>query len=180
MWFEKKINSKTKKEKYLFREKYTDSLTGKERTVSITFDKNTRETRTKAQKILLSKISKLQQDDTRTLKSITFGELVEQWLEYYNKQVRDSTAYTVKGNVKLILEMVGKDTLAIKITPQYLRKKFEEIMLGDRNISPSYARAIKTRLKAIFEYGIDHHYLKENPIDRLKIPKKKKRSSSNH
>lgn len=178
MWFEKKINSKTKKEKYLFREKYTDSLTGKERTVSITFDKNTRETRTKAQKILLSKISKLQQDDTRTLKSITFGELVEQWLEYYNKQVRDSTAYTVKGNVKLILEMVGKDTLAIKITPQYLRKKFEDIMLGDRNISPSYARSIKTRLKAIFEYGIDHHYLKENPIDRLKLPKKKKEAQA--
>ncbi|WP_459788718.1 tyrosine-type recombinase/integrase, partial [Lactococcus garvieae] len=178
MWFEKKINSKTKKEKYLFREKYTDNLTGKERTVSITFDKNTRETRTKAQKILLSKISKLQQDDTRTLKPITFGELVEQWLEYYNKQVRDSTAYTVKGNVKLILEMVGKDTLALKITPQYLRKKFEDIMLGDRNISPSYARAIKTRLKAIFEYGIDHHYLKENPIDRLKIPKKKKEAQA--
>ncbi|WP_459788720.1 tyrosine-type recombinase/integrase, partial [Lactococcus garvieae] len=71
-----------------------------------------------------------------------------------------------------------KDTLALKITPQYLRKKFEDIMLGDRNISPSYARAIKTRLKAIFEYGIDHHYLKENPIDRLKIPKKKKEAQA--
>lgn len=178
MWIEKKNSIKTNTEKYLFREKFIDNLTGKERTVSITFDKNTRETRTKAQKILLSKISKLQQDDTRTLKPITFGELVEQWLEYYNKQVRDSTAYTVKGNVKLILEMVRKDTLASKITSSYLRKKFEDIMLGDRNISPSYARAIKIRLKAIFEYGIDHHYLKDNPIDRLKLPKKKKEAQA--
>ncbi|AYG01675.1 tyrosine-type recombinase/integrase [Lactococcus allomyrinae] len=179
MWIEQKstIDKKNKDKiiiKYLFREKFVDNLTEKERTVSITFDKNTRETRTKAQKILLSKISKLQQDDTRALTPITFGELVTEWLDFYNKQVRSSTAYTVKGNVKLILEMVDKDTVATKITTQFLRKKFEKVMLGDRDISINYARSIRTRLKSIFEYGIDHHYLKENPIDRLKMPKKKK------
>ncbi|MBL3715575.1 tyrosine-type recombinase/integrase [Lactococcus garvieae] len=177
MWIEKKINPETNKVKYLFREKYNDNLTGKKRTISVTFDKNTRETRTKAQKILLSRISLRQQDSSRSLKTITFENLANKWFEYYKKQVKDSTVYSVQGQVKIIIEMVGKDTLPAKITPQYLRHKFEEIMFSDttkHKVSTSYARSLKSRLNAIFNYGIDHHYLIENPIDKLKIPNKKK------
>lgn len=57
MWIEQKTNGK-----YLFREKYVDFLTKKEKTVSVTMDKNTRETRSKAQKLLLTKITKIKQD----------------------------------------------------------------------------------------------------------------------
>lgn len=168
MWEETARNGKV-----LFREKFIDNLTGKERTASITFDKSTRETRTKAQKILLAKISKLQHDETRTLTPIRFGKLVEEWSEFYKRQVRSSTAYTVKGNIKFILEVFSPDIIVSKITLKLIRSKFEEAMLGERDISTAYARSIRTRLKSIFEYAIDHGYLKENPIIRFRLPKKK-------
>ena len=60
MWIEQKANGK-----FLFREKFIDTLTEKEKTVSVTLDKNTRETRSKAQKLLLTKISKLKQNESR-------------------------------------------------------------------------------------------------------------------
>ncbi|WP_174519820.1 phage integrase SAM-like domain-containing protein, partial [Pseudolactococcus raffinolactis] len=91
----------------------------------------------------------------------------------YTKQVRSSTAYTVKGNVKLILEMVDPDILVSKITTSYIRSKFEAVMFGDRNISTTYARSIRTRLKSIFQYACEHGYLTENPINNFRLPKKK-------
>lgn len=72
MWIEKKINKKTKQIKYFFREKYVDNLTEKEKTISITFDKNTRETRTMVQKILLKKIFESQNNPKKRLIPITF------------------------------------------------------------------------------------------------------------
>ena len=62
MRIEQKANGK-----FLFREKFIDNLTEKEKTVSVTLDKNTRETRSKAQKLLLTKISKLKQNESRKI-----------------------------------------------------------------------------------------------------------------
>lgn len=44
--------------KYKFCEQYVDNLTNKRREVSVTLDKDNRVTRSNAQKVLLSKISK--------------------------------------------------------------------------------------------------------------------------
>lgn len=53
MWIEDLPNGK-----YKFCEQYTDTLTGQRRKVTVTLQKNTRETRNQAQKQLLAKIIK--------------------------------------------------------------------------------------------------------------------------
>ncbi len=110
MWIEQKPNGK-----FLFREKYRDQFTGKQKIISVTLDKDTRITRSQAQKILLTKISKSQHHASNAISPIVFSDLVSEWFQLYTKQVRSSTAYTVKGNVKLILEMVDPDILVSKI-----------------------------------------------------------------
>ena len=51
MWSEKKPNGK-----YIFRERYTDPMTGKQKIVSVTLDRDTAASRKKAEQALLSKI----------------------------------------------------------------------------------------------------------------------------
>lgn len=62
--------------KYKFCEQYVDNLTNKRREVSVTLDKDNRVTRSNAQKVLLSKISKKQHNPDKNITSITFGKLM--------------------------------------------------------------------------------------------------------
>ena len=73
MWTEK-----TKNGKYKHVERYTDPVTGKEKKVSITTEKNTAQARKTAQRALLVKIDNLL--DARTISNITLSELREKWL----------------------------------------------------------------------------------------------------
>ena len=172
MWIEQKTNGK-----YLFREKYVDFLTEKEKTVSVTLDKNTRETRSKAQKLLLSKITKIKQDKSRKIVPIKFKDLATQWESIYIKQVKTNSQLSIKANLKLIIESIEPDAISHKITTIYLNKLMETLVFGDRDISESYAKVLKIRLRAIFEYGVNHGHLKSNPASALVIPKKVKDST---
>ena len=171
MWVEQKTNGK-----YLFREKYMDYLTEKEKTVSVTLDKNTRETRSKAQKLLLAKITKLKQNESRKIIPIKFGDLATSWQDTYIKQVKTNSQLSIKANLRILIEVIGKESIAHKITTVYLNKKIESLVYGNKDISESYAKVLKTRLKAIFDYGITHGNLKVNPAIDVVIPKKSKES----
>ena len=171
MWVEQKTNGK-----YLFREKYMDYLTEKEKTVSVTLDKNTRETRSKAQKLLLAKITKLKQNESRKIIPIKFGDLATSWQDTYIKQVKTNSQLSIKANLKILIEVIGEESIAHKITTVYLNKKIETLVYGDKDISENYAKVLKTRLKAIFDYGITHGNLKVNPAIDVVIPKKSKES----
>ena len=169
MWVE---NSKSGK--YLFREKYIDRLTGKEKTASITFEKDNRKTRAEASRLLNAKIAKINSKDNKVIIPITFKELVDNWEKIYTSTLSPNTVLSVKANIKILTKSIGNDTLVDKINSIYLTKKIEDLMFGDENISESYAKTLKTRLNKIFEYGISHGHLENNPIEKVKIPKKKK------
>ncbi|HCS85337.1 MULTISPECIES: tyrosine-type recombinase/integrase [Lactococcus] len=169
MWVETTPNGKFK-----YCEQYIDNLTGKKKKVSTTFPKNTRETRSKAQKILLSKIAKKQSDENKEIISITFEKLTEKWLDVYKHQIRSSTFVSVESHLGLLKEIIGTDTIVHKITPIFLNKKIEELMFQEEGISQSYATTLKSRLNKIFEFAITHGHLKSNPVENMKIPRKKK------
>lgn len=169
MWVETTPNGKFK-----YCEQYIDNLTGKKKKVSTTFPKNTRETRSKAQKILLSKIAKKQSDENKEIISITFEKLTEKWLDVYKHQIRSSTLVSVESHLGLLKEIIGTDTIVHKITPIFLNKKIEELMFQEDGISQSYATTLKSRLNKIFDFAITHGHLKSNPVENMKIPRKKK------
>ena len=150
------------------------SILQKKGVESTTFPKNTRETRSKAQKILLSKIAKKQSDENKEIISITFEKLTEKWLDVYKHQIRSSTFVSVESHLGLLKEIIGTDTIVHKITPIFLNKKIEELMFQEEGISQSYATTLKSRLNKIFEFAITHGHLKSNPVENMKIPRKKK------
>ncbi|MFQ6322569.1 tyrosine-type recombinase/integrase [Lactococcus garvieae] len=169
MWIENSKNGK-----YLFREKYIDRLTGKEKTASITFEKDNRKTRAEASRLLNAKIAKINSKNNKVITPITFKELVDNWEKIYTSTLSPNTVLSVKANIKILTKSIGNDTLVDKINSIYLTKKIEGLMFGDENISESYAKTLKTRLNKIFEYGISHGHLENNPIEKVKVPKKKK------
>ena len=169
MWIEDLPNGK-----YKFCEQYTDNLTGQRRKVTVTLQKNTRETRNQAQKQLLAKIRKKQKIESKIIEHITFGKLSDEWFNIYSKQVRPNTILALKSNIKMLKSEIGTETIVDKITPAFLTKIFEGLMFIDNDISENYAKTLRSRLNNIFEFAINHGYLKENPVTSVRIPRKKK------
>ena len=144
--------------KYKFCEQYVDNLTNKRREVSVTLDKDNRVTRSNAQKVLLSKISKKQHNPDRIFK----------------KQLRNSSRDNMLAQHKVLINEIGKDALVNKITTVFLNKMMENLMFGAQDRSEDYCNRLKTRLNKMFEFAIDHGYLNNNPAEKLKIKYKPK------
>lgn len=76
MWVEELANGK-----YKYCERYLDKKTGKTKRVSVTLDKNTAQARNHAVKVLNKKIEKSKKEK----KSIHFGELIKEYIEFKKK-----------------------------------------------------------------------------------------------
>src|SRR5699024_9411352 len=95
MWIEH-----TKSGKVQFREYYIDPLTGKKKTVSITYNKHTRKTEQEALIILQKKIEKKIKEATNRVPSaenMTFKELIDRWLKEYATTCKESTVSSRKS-----------------------------------------------------------------------------------
>lgn len=126
---------------------------------------------------MLAKISKQPKEEKIIIKHITFGNLADEWFSIYSKQVRPNTMLSLKSNIKMLKSEIGIETLVDKIKPAFLTKIFERLMFIDNDISENYAKTLRSRLNNIFEFGISHDYLKENPVTKVKIARKKKTAS---
>ena len=145
MWAEETKDGKTK-----FREQYKDPLTGKYRKVSVTYDKNTNQTRRKAQIALERKIEyKLQHIQDGTIKQgVTLGQTIKEWEPIYKKQVLSGTFYSWLSYKKQIKSRIGYDTLINKVTPKYLINLFENMLYKedyDKNLN--FKNKLATGLK---------------------------------
>lgn len=160
--------------KYKFCEQYVDNLTNKRREVSVTLDKDNRVTRSNAQKVLLSKISKKQHNPDKNITSITFGKLMDECERIFKKQMRNSSRDNMLAQHKVLINEIGKDALVNKITTVFLNKMMENLMFGAQDRSEDYCNRLKTRLNKMFEFAIEHGYLNNNPAEKLKIKYKPK------
>lgn len=160
--------------KYKFCEQYVDNLTNKRREVSVTLNKDNRVTRSNAQKVLLSKISKKQHNPDKNITSITFGKLMEECERIFKKQMRNSSRDNMLAQHKVLINEIGKDALVNKITTVFLNKMMENLMFGAQDRSEDYCNRLKTRLNKMFEFAIEHGYLNNNPAEKLKIKYKPK------
>lgn len=160
--------------KYKFCEQYVDNLTNKRREVSVTLDKDNRVTRSNAQKVLLSKISKKQHNPDKNITSITFGKLMDECESIFKKQMRNSSRDNMLAQHKVLINEIGKDALVNKITTVFLNKMMENLMFGAQDRSEDYCNRLKTRLNKMFEFAIEHGYLNNNPAEKLKIKYKPK------
>lgn len=107
-----------------FFESYLDPVTMQRKTVSVTLDRNTTQSRKTAQEALSVRIKRLQGISYEQA-HITLRELAETYREgrapYLREQTLDSHMYTIKG----ALGVLGPGTVVNKLSAGYVLRKFD-------------------------------------------------------
>lgn len=117
MWIEKLENGKFKAV-----ERYEDMLTGKQKRVSVTIDKNTSQERKKAQEHLKRKIFELQGKEKR--RNFTMKEVVDAYREDKKDSVKESTYTRIYSATNTFLKIFGEDTLVSMLSVKIVKDRF--------------------------------------------------------
>lgn len=157
--------------KYRFFDQYKDPLTNKIKVVSVTMPDKKKHTAREAQLILNNKINKLisQVRKTKVIHGVTLENLLSEYISNEAKRVRRSTYYNHKTMQQTLLKIFSPDTLVENMTPMIITKKLEELMYGERHLSSGYVSKFKYFVHAIFDYAVEHSYIKNNPVNEVKL-----------
>lgn len=167
----------TKTGKVKFVEQFKNPLTLKYTRVSITMDKETNTTRKIAQQTLNKRIEeKLRYlEDGQIKEGVTFGELIEEFDQYYQQTVKPSTFASWKVFKACILKNFNSDVLVSKITNKYLTNTLEA-MIYQHGYNNAYVGAIKSKINQLMRYAYRHDYIAA-PIGQLEINWKRNNSA---
>ncbi len=150
MWIEK-----TKKGKYKFVEEYTDYMTGKQKRVSVTLEKNTAAAKKTAWGILSQMIEERQSGSPEKV-DITFGELIDKYLEFQKLTLKKSSFNSVHYLCNSILHIFSRDILVSKITANFLKES-----LAGSGKGSGYMNNIRSRIISIYRWGYENDYVKD-------------------
>ena len=117
MWVEELENGK-----YRAVERYTDYLTGKQKKVSITIEKNTAKSRKDAQRTLDARIAekcKSAENHEYTLK-----ELVEEYRKGQKGEIKESTYGRNYYICNTLMRILGENVIVGHMTSRYVKNKF--------------------------------------------------------
>lgn len=157
MWIEK-----TPGGKYKACERYTDPLTGKEKKVTVTMDRNNASTRKAALQTLTDKIAK-KITPVCASRDMTVSALIDLYLEDQKATTKESTYRRSIFSCKNMQNILGKDTLVEKMTAGYIRKR----ILATRK-SPGTMNEYLKRIKAVIRWGYRNEYVESiSYLDRI-------------
>lgn len=143
MWIEEKKNGKFKAV-----ERYEDYLTGKQKKVSITIEKNTAQSRKLAQAALNEKIKQLTVMFAAQERKITLGELVEEYRKFQKLTVAESTYTRNFFACNTFLRLFGADTLVERLNAKIIR----DVLLGTGRDFGTLNGYLE-RLRALLRWG---------------------------
>lgn len=146
MWIEE-----TKSGKFKFCERYTDYVTGKQKRVSVTLDKNTPKNRKLALEILSKKAKTIQPTVPQHL---TFSLLVDKYRLYQEKTVKLSTYKRNYFAANTLLNLLGEDTLVDKLSASYVIDNFIE-----SGKEAGTLNELLTRFKAMMRWAYQNDYI---------------------
>lgn len=164
MWSEMLPNGKVK-----YKERFTNPLTGKYETVSITMAKDTKANRKTANSCLQDKIIAKMDKLSSTLKkeNLHLSELVEIYLVALETEVKQSTFDRNKTAATSMVRILGGDTLANKLTAAYVRKR-----LADQKEKPGRTNERIKRFKAMIRWAYNNEYIDDiRWLDKIKPSK---------
>ena len=167
----------TKTGKVKFVEQFKNPLTLKYMRISITMDKETNTTRKLAQQTLNKRIEeKLRHlEDGQIKEGVTFGELIEEFDNYYQQTVKPSTFASWKRLKACILKNFDSNILVSKITNKYLTNTLEA-MIYQRGYNNAYVSQIKSKINQLMRHAYRHDYTAA-PIGQLEINWKRNNSA---
>lgn len=150
MWIEKQKNGKFK-----YVEQYEDYMTGKQKRVSITLEKNTAAMRRIATETLMRMIEE-KQNQTAEESDITFGELITKYLAFQKLLLKNSSYNSVYYICNSILSIFNKDIMVKRMTANFLKES-----LAGSGKENGYLNNIRSRIIAIFHWGYENDYVED-------------------
>lgn len=183
MYYKTKYNKKGEV-RFEVLERYKDPITGKWRTASTSYTKDTSRARKQAERELKDKIDDILSKsegayDSKAIK--TFGELKSDWLETWSPTVKEETVQREKLVLKRLSVIMGEDYLLDKITPLFLKNVLEEY-IETHDPSEATFQHIRSCLNKIFNHGVLYGIIESSPITSVKVGvslKKKKEVNEN-
>ena len=155
---------KLKNGNFKYREKYKDPLTGKWKSVTITYEKNNRHIEKLAQKELNEKINNIISNTASSHKEITLKQLVEVYLKDAKGHLKDDSTYPIRvHSMNRVAKILGPETLISKLTPLYL----------NRTIPNNH---LKTHSKILLNWAYKNEYLDKKLGDFIKMESKDKKT----
>lgn len=129
---------------------YTDPLTGKKRTVSVTRSDKKRKTQEEARAVLESRIAAIT-SRTAAPRDLTLGQLSARYLSERD-DIRPQTLLASEYHLRRVLRILGEDTRADALTAFYISQKIAE---KDKEISTrnGHIKAIKALLRWAHDAG---------------------------
>ena len=151
----------TKSGKVQYFERYTDPMTGKKRTVSVTLPNASASNRKVAETLLFDRIRRLELlDDNVT--DITLKELKEAYIEWKKANLKEQTAIGSEHKLNTLLKKLGSDVMVSKLSVRYINEKLKN------DSAVTYNERIK-QLKAMLRWAVQNDYLSSCPlVDKLK------------
>lgn len=146
MWIEE-----TKNGKFKFVERYTDYITGKQKKISVTLDKNTPKNRKLALDMLKDK---MKSEEPKSDKGLTLKELIDKYRIYQQKTVKQSTYQRNYHASNTIMNILGEETLVNRLSASYVT----DCMLNTGK-EPGTLNEHLTRFKAIIRWGYQNDYI---------------------
>lgn len=126
-------------------------------------------TKKEAQKAMHEMLVKVAKNEYIEPSKMTFGELVDVWLEQYvHNKCRPRTINTYMGTVRRYIKpYLGKLSIN-QIKPIHIQQFLNELL---RTLQPSTVQIIRSVCKNIFQWAVDMQLVESNPVDRVKPPK---------
>ncbi len=160
-------------------ERYKNPLTGKWKTASVSYTKDTSRARRQAERELKDKIDDIldELEGIYNNKKIeTFGQLKEDWLSAWSATVKEKTVARELLVLNKLSDIIGDDYLLDKITPLLLRKALDNY-IEQYNPSQATLQHAKSCLNKIFDHGVLYGIITFSPMTSVKVTvssKKKK------
>ena len=156
----------TKTGKYQFREGYTDPLTGKYKTVSVTYARTNRRIEKEA---FLHLQEKIEERLNESSKEITFKQLSGKWLKVFEKQVKTSTYFNNVTYMKIINREIG-GILLPKLSAVHINNVI--LQLFEKDYKYDTVKGLVGSIRNALRFGIEYGYLRNNEIlDGIVIPR---------
>lgn len=174
MWHEQFTN-KHNQTQYRFYEKFKDPYTDKWKRVSVVLNKNGKQSQKEAQRFLNERIESKLNDKTPTdLKTLTFHQACDEWLEHYKNHSGSKTT-TIKekaSNTNTVKSATDKNALINKITHTYLQDIINE---WAKSHSTGHVQSLVIVIRSVFKYAFKYYDLHDiSVLDKIDIPKKAK------
>ncbi|HAR5369227.1 site-specific integrase [Staphylococcus aureus] len=165
--------TKNKSTAYRYLERYTDPLTGKYKTVSVTRNKNNVRSQKDAQ-LELNRIieQRLKHNSTKQLEKLTFHDACNEWLEHYKTHSgsKPTTIKEKKSNTNTVKNAIDSKVLISKITHTYLQNIINE---WAKSHSIGHVQSLVIVIRSVFKYAFKYYDLHDiSVLDKIDIPKK--------